>query len=549
VGFGCIVLGLLLKHIGNSVRAPGLAGGLRALGAALLVCAATGPALAAAPPAPAVPQTLTINEFTVTGNHILSEEDVDDAVYPYLGPGQTIKSVDEARAALQKIYVNKGFQTVSVIIPPQHVVGGVVTLAVIEAPVGRLRVNGARYFSPNKIKSQAPSLAPGKVPNFTGIKHDIIALNEWPDRQVIPTLQQGVAPHTVDVDLNVKDTLPLHGTLELNNRYNADTSPLRVNASLSYDNLFQRGDTIGLSFQVAPQNIRNALVFSGFYQARVPGIDWLSLQLSGLVSNSNVVSVGSSDVIGKGHQVGLHGLVTLPGGNGFFDQLNAGIDYKDFQQNVSLGGATLPTPITYFPLSAVYSAGWQGDTGLTLLDIGPTFGIRGLGSNGAAFDNKRYFGQGNFIYVRGDLSRQQTLPFGFQALAKTQFQIANEPLINNEQFSAGGQDTVRGYLESEVLGDNAILGSLEIRTPPITLLGPKVTDWRVFAFSEGGQASLLDPLPQQQAIFDLASIGVGSRIELVDHLNGMVDIALPLITSVNTHAGKPRLEFRVWVAF
>jgi hemolysin activation/secretion protein len=525
---------------------------MRSLCRAMLLLLGFGlPARAATPPAatPVAPATLTINEFTVSGNHILSEEEVDDAVYPYLGPGQTIKSVDAARAALQKIYNDKGFQTVSVIIPPQHVTGGVVILQVVEAKIGRLRVDGSRYFSLTKIKSQAPSLAPGTVPNFNHIKHDIIALNQWPDRQVIPTLQAGVAPRTVDVDLNVKDTLPLHGTLELNNRYNADTKPLRINASLSYDNLFQRGDTIGLSFQTAPQNIRDAIVFSGYYQARVPGVNWLTLLLSGLVSNSDVVSVGSTNVVGKGHQVGLHGIVSLPGGSGFFDDLNIGIDYKDFQQNVSLGGATSPTPITYYPISAVYSAGWQGATGLTQLDIGPTFGVRGLGSDGIAFDNKRYLGQGNFIYLRGDLSRQQTLPFGFEALAKTQFQIANAPLINNEQFSAGGQDTVRGYLESEVLGDNAILGSLEIRTPPITLLGPKVTDWRVFGFSEGGQASILDPLAQQQAIFDLASVGIGSRIELVSHLNGMVDVALPLITSVNTHAGKPRVEFRVWVAF
>jgi hemolysin activation/secretion protein len=271
--------------------------------------------------------------------------------------------------------------------------------------------------------------------------------------------------------------------------------------------------------------------------------------LYGLVSNSNVATVGATNVVGKGQVVGTRGIFTLPGGGGFFDTLSAGIDYKHFDQNVTLGGASLATPITYYPLTATYSASWQGETGQTQLDIGPTLSMRGLGSNPTTFDNKRYAAESNFIYVRGDLSRLQNLPFGFQAEAKTQFQIANEPLINSEQFSVGGQDTVRGYLESEVLGDNAIIGSLEIRTPELTVLGPKVTDWRAFVFSEGGQASILDPLPQQQAIFDLASIGIGSRIALVDHLNGSIDLALPLITSTNTKAGKPRVEFRVWVAF
>ncbi len=518
------------------------------IGAPVALLAFAHAAGAATPAAPA-PASLTINEFTVTGNHLLSEDDVDAAVYPYLGPGQTIKSVDAARAALQKLYDDKGYQTVAVEIPPQHVSGGVVILQVLETPVGRLRVNGARYFSLNKIKSQAPSLAPGTVPNFNRIKHDIVALNQWPDRQVIPTLQAGVAPGTVDVDLNVKDKLPLHASLELNNRYSADTKPLRLDASLSYDDLFQRGDAISLSYQIAPQNPKDAEVFSGSYLARVPGIDWATLLLYGLVSNSNVSTVGSTNVVGKGQVVGARGIFTLPGGEGFFDTLSAGIDDKHFDQNVTLGGATLPTPITYYPLTAQYSATWQGASGQTQLDIGPTFSVRGLGSDPGTFDNKRYQSESNFIYVRGDLSRLQTLPFGAQLFGKTQFQLSNEPLVNSEQFSAGGQDTVRGYLESEVLGDNAIIGSLEIRTPPITLLGPKVNDWRGFMFAEGGQASILQPLPEQQAIFDLASIGAGMRIELVDHLNGSIDLALPLITSTNTKAGHPRVEFRVWAAF
>jgi hypothetical protein len=35
----------------------------------------------------------------------------------------------------------------------------------------------------------------------------------------------------------------------------------------------------------------------------------------------------------------------------------------------------------------------------------------------------------------------------------------------------------------------------------------------------------------------------------LNHLNGSVDVAVPLITSVNTKAGQVRVEFRVWVQF
>jgi len=496
-----------------------------------------------------LPPSITINEYTVKGNHLLSELDIDNAIYPYLGPGQTVQSVDAARAALQKAYAAKGYETVEVEIPPQHVVGGVVLLQVVEAPIGRLDVKGSRYFSLNKIRAQAPSLAPGQVPNFKRIKHDIIALNQWPDRQVIPSLQPGVQPHTIDVVLNVKDTLPLHFSLSLDNRYSADTTPLRIDGSVSYTNLWQRGDTISLAFQVAPQNPNDALVFTGSYLART-NIDWLTVLVYGLISNSDVATVGATNVVGRGQIAGIRANTELPGGEGFFDTLSTGIDYKHFDQNVELAGATLPSPVTYYPITSSYSANWQGNDSVTQLDIGPTFNIRGFGSSPSAFDTKRYDAASNFIYVRGDLSRQQDLPGGFQIFVKTEGQVSDQPLVDSEQFSLGGQDTVRGYLESEVLADQAIAGTVEIRSPPLAkYLGRDATDWRVYLFGDGGYGTILDPLPEQQSAFGLGSVGVGTRLQLIDHLNGAIDVAVPLLTSVDTKAGQVRVEFRVWVQF
>ncbi len=505
---------------------------------------------AAAPAASNVPSTITINEFTVKGNHLLSELDIDTAIYPYLGPGQTIQSVDAARAALQKAYADKGYQTVAVTIPPQHVTGGVVTFQVIEEKIGRLHVVGARYFSLNKIKSQAPSLAPGQVPDFNHIRQDVVALNQWPDRQVIPSLQAGVRPQTLDVNLNVKDKLPLHASLSLDDRYSANTTRLRLSGSLSYDNLWQRGDTISLSFQVAPERPADALVFSGSYLARVPGADWLTLLLYGLVSNSKVSTLGNTNVVGRGQVAGVRALISLPGWSGFVDTLSAGMDYKHFDQNVVQGSAALASPITYYPISASYSANWQGQSSITQFDAGPTFNLRGFGSNVAAFENKRDAGQSNFIYLHGDLSRQQDVWDGLQLYGKIQGQVSDQPLVNSEQFSLGGQDTVRGYLESEALGDNGVALTAELRSPPLApYIGPQLDDWRVYLFADAGRAIVLNPGAQQQARFDEASVGVGTRVQLIDNLNGAFDVAFPLLTGVNTRAGSARFEFHVWVQY
>ena len=87
--------------------------------------------------------------------------EVENAVYPFLGPYRTADDVEQARAALEKAYHDNGFQTVAVEIPPQPVKGGKIVLKVTPNAIGQLRVTGSRYFSPEEIKREAPSLQEG----------------------------------------------------------------------------------------------------------------------------------------------------------------------------------------------------------------------------------------------------------------------------------------------------------------------------------------------------------------------------------------------------
>ncbi len=156
------------------------------------------------PPAkPASTERFDIDDFAVRGADKLPEIDLDEAIYPFLGPNKSADDVEKARAALEKAYHDKGFQTVSVSVPQQNAQSKVIALQVTELKVGRLRVKNARYFDLDKIKDKATSLKEGVVPNFNDVTKDIVALNQWPDRRVTPALRAGVTPGTVDVDLNV----------------------------------------------------------------------------------------------------------------------------------------------------------------------------------------------------------------------------------------------------------------------------------------------------------------------------------------------------------
>jgi hemolysin activation/secretion protein len=536
------------------------------------------PPLAPADPGAAAPDTTPrfyIREFRVDGGgKLLTPDEVEEAVYPFMGPYRTAADVEQARSALEQAYHNKGYQTVTVSIPAQHTRGGIIHLAVSQGEIGRLRVVGSRFFDIEEIKSEAPSLQEGTSPNFTQVSHDLVVLNQLSDRRVTPTVRPGEVPGTVDVDLTVKDTFPLHGSLEINNRYSANTPELRLNGALNYDNLWQLGHEIGVSFQLSPQNVSfndNSMavqgtggnvsladtssveVFSGYYLARVPDLPWLNLILQGTWQDSDVNTLAGIGVAGKGQTIGLRAVITLPQLTSYYHSLSLGFDYKHYSNIETLntsGESLIGAPITYYPLSAAYSGSWIGKGYETDLNASLNLDFRGWGSDSNVFGINRYGADGSFIYFRGDVSHTRDIPGNFQLFGKIQGQAADKPLIDNEQFSAGGLGTVRGYLESEDLGDNGIIGNFELRTPSLgDFMGKAVDDWRFYAFGDAGLLTIDDALPEQQESFKLASVGGGTRVKLQDHYNGSLDVGLPLVNSVDTHSYEPRLTFRVWAEF
>lgn len=500
----------------------------------------------AAVPAPAETQArFDIFEYRVEGTTLLPQVVVEEAVYPYLGEGKTLDDVEKARDALEKAYHGAGYLTVLVAIPPQKVDQKVVKLTVTEAPVERLRVVESRYFSLGEIKAGVPQLAEGTVPNFPQMQKELAALNKSSDRRITPVLRPGKTPGTVEVDLKVKDQLPLHGNVELNDRYSADTTRTRLTANLRWDNLWQQQHGLGITVQTAPEEPSESKVFSASYTWPLASGDYLAFYA--VKSDSDVAAVGTLNVRGNGTIAGARYIMPLfSRSEAYFHTLTLGADYKDFSQSVALiDGGSFDTPLAYLPFTLGWDGTWLSEGRTTKAGVAFNFQMRGLVADEQEFADKRFKGRPDYAYLRGTFSHEESWPAGWGMQARASWQLAAQPLVSNEQFAIGGVDTVRGYVESAALGENGLALSLEARTPNLAArLGEPVGDLHLIAFVDGGEVRVKEPITADDR-FTLAGAGVGVRVRAARGLSADLDWAVALKPLGQTGRGDSRAHFRL----
>ena len=515
-------------------------------------------------------------EIRVQGNTLLAGKDIERLVYPYLGEDRTFDDVQKVRTALESAYREAGYPTVYVDVPEQSVRKGLIKIRVTEGKIGRVKVTGSRYFSNGWIRSNLPEAEEGSVPRLAEFNVELAQLNSRTgDRRITPVLRPGKAPGTVELELKVKDKIPFHAALELNNRATVDTTDTRLIADVSYDNLWQKDHKIGLLYQVAPENSEESEVWSLNYSFR-PQRSSTSYAFFGIKSNSNIETSGAIGVLGKGSVLGARVIQPLPAGDTLFHSVILGADYKDFDETIFNQG-TSETPITYLNWTAGYSGAILGKSRRHNFFGSINFGVRGLVNDQEEFSGgfatitipnpnpppddieltvcdgtgKRCDTRANYFYLRGSYDVEQALPFGTSGFLRMTGQWTNQPLISNEQYSIGGMDTVRGYFEAEALGDYGAHASLEFRTPDFGgLIWGRIKESYFYLFADGGRlgSKPVEGDTDEDRTVRLFSTGAGYRFDALG-LTASFMYAYPLQDGPVTQADEERWLFRVRYGF
>lgn len=520
--------------------APVVAACARSLLAAVLM--AHGPVALAQATSEAEPK-FDVYEYVIEGNTLLSAAVIERTVHPFMGQARRFSDVEQARAALEKAYQDAGYLSVLVSLPNQQVDQGEVRLEVVEAPLGQVTVSGAKHHLPSRIEQALPALQAGTVPHFPSLQQQLAEV-QTATLQVTPLVNASPSGDAIDVDLKVEDQSPFFGSLQYTNAQSYNTSRGRISASAGINNLFQLGHTLGLSWQYAPYRPKDSNTLSLLYSVPLSARDELMASVTDSRSDTltKVSGSGPSSTLTKGTFTGLrwtHRLQALnwPVRHSTFLALDHKVnrDYNTFKD-----GAIVQRPPTRYPLlSTGYSLTHNG-AGDVVSTVSAS--VRGASSSMAGrkvdcdgieleqFDCKRAGASSDFAAVQVAIGHARPVLGNWRLNLSADVQLATGALPSGEQYSLGGNSTVRGYHDFEQSGDDGWSARVELVSPAwLNSFGLRAT---ALAFADRGFVHIVNPQLTQVNRTHMGSVGLGLRLFSETGLQVGLDLARVIFDTV-----------------
>jgi len=469
----------------------------------------------------------------VTGIGILNQTEFQDKMRPYFGRPATMSVLDKICRDVIDYYRQQGFPVVNVVVPQQTVRDGAIQFLVTEARVGKVIVEGARWFNPDRLRENV-TLREGDRVDADELQEDVRWLNNNPFRQANLAFQPGEQPGTTDVILEVNDRMPLRFFFTYDN-YGIDlTGKNRLSTGFNFGNLFSTDQQVNFQYTTTTQEVFNSLnAYSGSWIIPFPWRNYLTI--FGSYSGAQGDIPGTSATLQSASwQVSARYNAPLPMIGVYSHEVYGGFDFKQASNSLLIFNITTPDgggfgTYDIFQLTAGYSGSAPDEIGSTSFELGGFYSPGGVGTlnNSTTFNNIISGANPEYGYGRFSLTRGFILPLNFSIRGEFNGQLATTSLMPTEQFGLGGYNTVRGYDERVANGDNAWVMNLEFWTPPgsvFKIFGNQEVEDRLqfLAFWDYGSVGFADPLPGQVQYW-LMSVGPGLRYNIDRYVNVQFD--------------------------
>jgi hemolysin activation/secretion protein len=433
----------------------------------------------ASPPAAPDPTRFTVKAFRIVGATLVADDLLQAALAPWLNRPISFVDLQEASRALTDVYRAQGWLARPQV-PAQELTDGVVTLSVVEARLGQVRIDdGGQPLRADRRRLEKTLTArqqPDLPLNLQDIDRAVNLLNNLPGLRADAVLAPGAMPGQTDVVLKPQDQPALSANVLLDNQGARSTGSTRasVNAALRSpagwgDELLVAAQTTGAGNDHFSLNYSLPVGFDGWRLAA--NASALHYRLLGEFAAAQ--AEGSARTLGMQVRYPLRRSVSL----------SLGLESRTYRNDANSAVASDKHLTTAnATLSGDASDGW-GRGGLTIWSTSLSAGKVDLSAN-PAYEAANAAGPrsaGRYARFSWSVARLQNISERNSLWLSVNGQNASTNLDSSEKFSLGGANGVRAYPGLEGSGDSGWLATLEWRYTPQPGL-------QMLAFYDHGQA-------------------------------------------------------------
>ncbi|MEA5578608.1 ShlB/FhaC/HecB family hemolysin secretion/activation protein [Anabaena sp. UHCC 0451] len=474
-----------------------------------------------------IPGTITITKFEVIGSTVFSQEELAKKLEPFTNTPISFAELLKAKEVINELYLENGYITSGAFIPPQELKDGVVKIAVIEGKVESINISGLNRLRPGYVRSRlalatkAPLDQNRLLQALQMLQIDPLIAN------LSAELAAGSRAGVSVLEIKVREADAFSTEISIDNQRSPSVGSVRRQLQINHNNFLGFGDRFQVGYiNTDGSNSLNDLSYTfpiNPYNGTI-GLSYSRTHTNIIEDPFNILDIQSAS---RNYQI-------------TYRQPLYQSPTKEFI--LGLTGSRQESETTLldepFPLSP--GANDQGEVRISALrffqeytqrDSQQVFALRSqfsLGINAFNATNNDDAPDSQFLTWRGQTQYLRLLTPDTTLLLRSDMQLSDRPLVALEQFSAGGQQSVRGYRQDSLLADNGLFASAEIRTAILRV--PKwQTTLELTPFFDLGTVwnhSNSDVDIKQKT---LSSLGVGLRLLVGQNFNARFDWGVPLV--------------------
>lgn len=462
----------------------------------------------------------SIEKVQVLGSTVLQSQ-IAALIKPYENRKVTFEELIELRSAITQLYIQNGYVTSSAFLPNnQSLNNGVVQIQVVEGELERIELSGLKRLHDGYVRKRL-AIATQPPLNTKRLEEALQLLQLDPLlEQVNAELTVGETPGRSILKVRLKEAPAFHAGIAIENRQSPSIGSQETDLFAVHNNLLGIGDRFSATYGITsgldtydinytiPLNARNTtlnLLYSNS-DSRIIEDAFRDLNIKG---DTQTVSFGIRHPLGNSPQQELALSLAL--------DLRRSQTYllKDIPFSFSAGAENGKSKVTVIR----FSQDWVKRKPRQVLAARSQFSL-GINAFDATINNSGT--DGRFFSWLGQFQLVQQLSKRNVLLVRIDTQLTPDSLLTPEQFSIGGIDTVRGYRQNQLVADNGILGSVEVRIP--LTFDPEVLQISPF-FDIGKVWNNQNSDPD---ITTIASLGLGVRWLIRRDLSLRLDYGIPL---------------------